>query len=105
MMREVKEETGLTLTSYRARGVITFISNEWGIEYMHLFTADQFTGEMTDCDEGELVWVPKKEIKDLKLWEGDKIFLRSDPPLRSVRRALHSPHPSHCLPSLQYHQM
>jgi 8-oxo-dGTP diphosphatase len=76
MMREVKEETGLTLTSYRARGVITFISNEWGTEYMHLFTADQFTGEMTDCDEGELVWVPKKEIKDLKLWEGDKIFLR-----------------------------
>ena len=75
-LREVKEETGLTLTSYRARGVITFISNEWGTEYMHLFTADQFTGEMTDCDEGELVWVPKKEIKDLKLWEGDKIFLR-----------------------------
>lgn len=76
MYDEVKEETGLTLTSYRARGVITFISNEWGIEYMHLFTADQFTGEITDCDEGELVWVPKKEIKDLKLWEGDKIFLR-----------------------------
>ena len=76
MMREVKEETGLTLTSYRARGVITFISNEWGTEYMHLFTADRFTGEMTDCDEGELVWVPKKEIKGLKLWEGDKIFLR-----------------------------
>ena len=75
-LREVKEETGLTLTSYRARGVITFISNEWGTEYMHLFTADQFTGEITDCDEGELVWVPKKEIKDLKLWEGDKIFLR-----------------------------
>ena len=70
-LREVKEETGLTLTSYRARGVITFISNEWGIEYMNLFTEDQFTGEMTDCDEGELVWVPKKEIKDLKLWEGD----------------------------------
>ena len=76
MLREVKEETGLTLTSYRPRGVITFISNEWGTEYMHLFTADQFTGEMTDCDEGELVWVSKKEIKDLKLWEGDKIFLR-----------------------------
>ena len=75
-LREVKEETGLTLTSYRPRGVITFISNEWGTEYMHLFTADQFTGEMTDCDEGELVWVSKKEIKDLKLWEGDKIFLR-----------------------------
>lgn len=76
MLREVKEETGLTLTSYRARGVITFISNEWGTEYMHLFTSDQFTGEMADCDEGELVWVSKKKIKDLKLWEGDKIFLR-----------------------------
>jgi len=75
-LREVKEETGLTLTSYRARGVITFISNEWGTEYMHLFTSDQFTGEMADCDEGELVWVSKKKIKDLKLWEGDKIFLR-----------------------------
>ena len=66
MLREVKEETGLTLTSYRARGVITFISNEWGTEYMHLFTSDQFTGEMADCDEGELVWVSKKKIKDLK---------------------------------------
>ena len=76
MLREVKEETGLTLTSYRAQGAITFISNEWGTESMHLFTSDQFTGEITDCDEGELVWVPKKEIKDLKLWEGDKIFLR-----------------------------
>ena len=75
-LREVKEETGLTLTSYRARGGITFISNEWGTVYMHLFTSDQFTGEITDCDEGVLVWDPKKEIKDLKLWEGDKIFLR-----------------------------
>ena len=65
MMREVKEETGLTLTSYRARGVITFISNEWGTEYMHLFTADQFTGEITDCDE---------EYFSLKLvYEGDTL--------------------------------
>ena len=77
MLREVKEETGLTLTSYRARGVITFISNEWGIEYMHLFTADQFTGEMTDCDEGEIFLRLLDECEEyfsLKLvYEGDTL--------------------------------
>lgn len=71
-MREVKEETRSHTDILPRAGRHTFISNEWGTEYMHLFTADQFTGEITDCDEGELVWVPKKEIKDLKLWEGDK---------------------------------
>ena len=81
LLREVKEETGLILTSYRFRGIITFISDEWGVEYMHLFTADAYEGElpeqdMADCDEGELVWVPKSEIESLNLWEGDKIFLR-----------------------------
>ena len=81
LLREVKEETGLILTSYRFRGIITFISDEWGVEYMHLFTADAYEGElpeqdMADCDEGELVWVPKREIESLNLWEGDKIFLR-----------------------------
>lgn len=81
LLREVKEETGLTLTSYKFRGIITFISDEWGYEYMHLFTADAYEGElpeqnMRDCKEGELVWVPKNEIEQLKLWEGDKIFLR-----------------------------
>lgn len=81
LLREVKEETGLTLTSYRFRGIITFISDEWGCEYMHLFTADGYEGElqeyqMRDCNEGELVWIPKDELETLKLWEGDKIFLR-----------------------------
>ena len=81
LLREVKEETGLILTSYRFRGIITFISDEWGVEYMHLFTADAYEGElpeqdMADCEEGELVWVPKREIESLNLWEGDKIFLR-----------------------------
>ncbi len=81
LLREVKEETGLTLTSYRFRGMITFVSNEWGTEYMHLFTADAYEGELPEkdfdaCDEGELVWVPKSEIESLNLWEGDKIFLR-----------------------------
>ena len=76
LLREVKEETGLTLLSYRARGIITFISDEWETEYMYLYTASEFEGEMTECDEGELVWVPKAEVEDLKLWEGDTIFLR-----------------------------
>lgn len=81
VLREVKEETGLTLTKYRARGIITFVSDEWGTEYMHLFTATDYEGEldeerMKNCDEGELVWVPKPEIGNLNLWEGDKVFLR-----------------------------
>lgn len=76
LLREVKEETGLTLTEYRFRGIVTFISDQWENEYMHLFTATKYEGEMTECDEGELVWVPKSEIENLKLWEGDKIFLK-----------------------------
>ena len=76
LLREVKEETGLSLVSYKFRGLITFVSEEWGTEYMHLFTADQYTGSLKECDEGELVWVPKDRIESLTLWEGDKIFLR-----------------------------
>lgn len=81
LLREVKEETGLTLTSYKFRAIITFISDEWGVEYMHLFTADGYEGElsedmMQDCNEGELVWVPKSEIENLQLWEGDKVFFQ-----------------------------
>lgn len=75
LLREVKEETGLTLTSYRFRGLITFMSDSWQTEYMCLYTADKFEGEMGECDEGELVWVPKKDLLNLTLWEGDKIFL------------------------------
>ena len=75
LLREVKEETGLTLTRYAYRGLVTFVSDEWPTEYMHLFTADGFEGEMTDCDEGNLEWVPKEEIPNLPIWEGDKIFL------------------------------
>ncbi len=76
LLREVREETGLLLTDYRYRGIVTFVSNEWGTEYMHLFTASGFEGEMKTCDEGELVWVPKSEIEHLNIWEGDKIFFR-----------------------------
>lgn len=76
VLREVYEETGLTLTSYSYRGIVTFISNVCETEYMHLFTADGFTGNISDCDEGVLEWIDKKELYDLTLWEGDKIFLK-----------------------------
>lgn len=76
LLREVKEETGLTLTQYRFRGIVTFVSDEWETEYMHLFTADAYSGDLKACDEGELVWVKKAEIEKLNIWEGDKIFLR-----------------------------
>ena len=76
LLRECREETGLTLTEYRYRGIVTFVSDEWGTEYMHLFTATGFEGEQHLCDEGELAWIEKKRLLELTLWEGDKIFLR-----------------------------
>lgn len=76
MLREVREETGLSLSSWSFRGIVTFVSDEWGTEYMHLFTADGFAGSLRDCDEGELEWVEKARIPSLPIWEGDKIFLR-----------------------------
>ena len=76
LLREVKEETGLTLTEYKFRGIVTFVYGEDVVEYMHLYTADKFEGELIDCDEGELVWVPIKEVCNLPIWEGDKIFFK-----------------------------
>lgn len=76
LLREVREETGLELTKYKLRGVITFLSNEWETEYMYLFTANEFTGELICCDEGDLEWVEKDKILSLNIWEGDKIFLK-----------------------------
>ena len=72
-----EEETGLTLLSQRLRGIITFVSDKWETEYMYLFTADRFTGEMTLCDEGDLMWVEREKVFDLPLWEGDRLFLKS----------------------------
>lgn len=75
--REVLEETGLTLTSFRFRGVVTFLSEGWDGEYMFLFTADGWTGELVrECAEGDLEWVPKSKVAELPIWEGDKIFLK-----------------------------
>lgn len=76
LLREVKEETGYTLVSWRYRGIVTFLYGEDVTEYMSLYTADDFTGEPIDCDEGVLEWVDKTEIDNLNLWEGDKIFFR-----------------------------
>lgn len=76
LLREAMEETGLLLTSYRFRGLVTFVSDKWGTEYMCLYTADGFEGELTDCDEGCLEWVPKSEIPNLNLWTGELIFFR-----------------------------
>lgn len=76
MLREMREETGLTALSWRARGIVTFVSDEWGTEYMHLFTCDRFSGTVKDCDEGVLEWVDKSRLLSLPIWEGDKIFLR-----------------------------
>lgn len=76
ILREVKEETGLTLTSYRLRGVMTFVSDIWETEYMFIYTADRFEGEMTECSEGDLMWIEKEKVLELKLWEGDVIFLK-----------------------------
>ena len=76
LLREVYEETGFTLTGYRCRGLVVFISDRWETEYMHLFTADKFTGDKIEGNEGDLFCVPKDEIYNLRLWEGDKIFFR-----------------------------
>lgn len=76
LVREVYEETGYRLTSYRFRGLVTFVSGGGVTEYMSLFTADGFTGEPVPCNEGALSWVDKEEVLQLNLWEGDRIFFR-----------------------------
>ena len=76
LRREVFEETGLTLTDWRYCGIVTFLSDRWEGEYMHLFHATGLTGTLRDCDEGTLEWVPKERFAQLPQWEGDKIFLR-----------------------------
>ncbi len=87
--REVFEETGLTLNDAKYRCVVTFVSDIWESELMHVFTAADFSGQIKECDEGELVWVDKTAVYSLPVWEGDKIFLRlienPDQPFFSLR--------------------
>ncbi len=75
VLRETREETGLTLLAPAYRGIVDFESEGWQ-ERMHLFTADAFTGSLTDCDEGVLAFVPRRDVPALPLWEGDRVFLR-----------------------------
>ena len=92
LLREVYEETGMRLLTWRFRGIVTFVSDEWGTEYMHLFTSENFAGELRDCAEGVLVWKKRSEILSLPLWEGDKIFLRlleEGPPFFSLKLRYH----------------
>lgn len=77
LVREVLEETGLTLRSYQKRGVILFLSDTWEDEVMHLYTSGDFAGEVIeDCDEGDLKWISLDKIPKLNLWEGDRVFLQ-----------------------------
>ena len=88
VLREVREETGYTLTSWRFRGIVTFVSGNGVTEYMHLFTADGFTGEAVECDEGQLEWVAIDDVPKLNIWAGDKIFFRllaEDAPFFSLK--------------------
>ena len=88
ILRETKEETGLTLTAYRYRGIVTFVSDKWETEYMHLFTATGFSGQIIDCDEGVLEWISKERLAAIPKWQGDDIFLRlldSDAPFFSLK--------------------
>ena len=88
MRREIFEETGLTVTDYRYRGIVTFVSDIYETEYMHLFTVTDWTGEARECDEGELAWIKKQKLFDLTLWQGDRIFLKllqEDAPFFSLK--------------------
>lgn len=76
LCREVSEETGLRLTEYRLRGIITFVSDKWQTEYMFLYTAAGYEGNIGECSEGVLEWVDKSAVYSLPIWEGDRIFFR-----------------------------
>lgn len=95
LLREAKEETGLTLTSWRFRGLVTFTQQGYGTEYMCLYTADGFEGNIKECNEGVLEWVPKSRISSLNLWEGDRIFLdliNKDAPFFSLKLTYEGDH-------------
>lgn len=76
LLREVYEETGLTLRNFRLRGIVTFSTDVYPTEYMFLYTADSYEGEMIECNEGNLEWVKKSDVYNLPIWEGDKLFFR-----------------------------
>jgi len=75
LLREVKEETGLILNSYKLRCIVTYVSNEYETEQMYVFTSNDFQGNLIECNEGNLVWIDKDKILNLNIWEGDKFFI------------------------------
>ena len=88
VLRETLEETGLTLTDWRYRGIVTFVSDRWETEYMHLFTATGWTGRLHECDEGVLEWVSREQFRGPPPRDGDRIFLRlieEDAPFFSLK--------------------
>lgn len=88
VLRETKEETGLTLKNPLYRGIVTFVSDRYENEQMHLFTCNDFEGTLSDCDEGELLFLEKEKLFTLPAWEGDKIFLElilKDSPFFSLK--------------------
>ncbi len=88
MLREVYEETGILPKNWKMRGIVTFVSDRYEGEYMHLFTATVQSFDFAECDEGELMWIPKEEIATLNLWEGDRVFLKlldEDAPFFSLK--------------------
>ena len=88
LLREAFEETGLRLTDYRFRGIVTFVTDRYETEFMHLYSAYAWEGDMNVCDEGDLEWLPVEQVFDLKIWEGDKIFfwlMQHDAPFFSLK--------------------
>lgn len=75
IIREVKEETGLTLNTYKLRCIVTYVSKKWETEYMYVFTSNDYTGKLIECNEGDLQWIEKDKVTELNTWEGDKIFV------------------------------
>ena len=76
-IREVKEESGLDLKALKLRGIITFpLFDQVDDWYVYLFTGTEFSGDLIDSPEGDLEWIDNDKLLDLKLWEGDYIFLQ-----------------------------
>lgn len=88
LLRECREETGLVLTDYRFRGIVTFVTDRYETEFMHLYSAYDWTGDMIVCDEGDLEWLDMEKVFSLRIWEGDKIFfwlMQHDAPFFSLK--------------------